>query len=166
MGESIPMQSCDQTSFNQASFVLDADVAWVKSSIPGDASPDDKTFATIGELAAEFAVSPRALRFYESKGLLSPRREGGMRLYSRQDRERLGLILKAKKFGFVLAEIRHMIQAQEGRAVGPSLKLGRKKCGEQIDLLERQLEEVSEALAELRRLHTLMSGPTGQLGLV
>jgi DNA-binding transcriptional MerR regulator len=151
-------------SRDQASFVLDADTIWVKSNTP--ASPDDKSLATIGEVAAEFDVSPRALRFYESKGLMSPLRKDGMRLYSKKDRERLALVLKAKRFGFVLGEIPDMINAQEGRAVGQSLKISREKCGEQIDLLQRQLEEVSEAIAELRRFHTLLSGPTGHLGLV
>ena len=94
-----------------------------------------------------------------SKGLLSPLREHGVRLYGGKDRERLALILEAKKFGFVLAEIREMIRAQEGRAIGPALMLTRAKCGEQIGLLEQQLDEISQALAELRRLHTLLSGP-------
>jgi DNA-binding transcriptional MerR regulator len=150
------MHSCDQPSF-----LLSADVIWVKSSVPGEAAPADKTLTTIGEVAEQFAVSPRTLRFYESKGLLSPLREDGVRLYGKRDRERLALILKAKKFGFVLSEIREMIRAQEGRAIGPALMLTRAKCGEQIDLLEQQLDEISHALAELRRLHTLLSGPAG-----
>jgi DNA-binding transcriptional MerR regulator len=147
------MPSCDQSSF-----LLGPGLIWVKSSIPGEAGPADTSLATIGEVAEQFAVSPRALRFYESKGLMSPLREDGARLYRKKDRERLALILKAKKFGFTLTEIREMIRAQEGRAVGPALMLTRKKCGEQIDLLEQQMEEISQALAELRRLQTLLSG--------
>jgi DNA-binding transcriptional MerR regulator len=150
------MPSCDQPSF-----LLSADVIWVKSSSPGEAAPGDTSLATIGEVAGQFAVSPRTLRFYESKGLLSPLRDDGARLYSRKERARLALILKAKKFGFALSEIREMIRAQEGRAIGPALMLTRAKCGEQIGLLEQQLDEISQALAELRRLHTLLSGPAG-----
>jgi DNA-binding transcriptional MerR regulator len=151
------MQSCDQPSF-----LLGAGMIWVKSSVPGEAASADTSFATIGEVAKQFAVSSRTLRFYESKGLISPLREDGVRLYGRKERERLALILKAKKFGFVLAEIREMIRAQEGRSIGPALMLTRTKCGEQISLLEQQLDEISQALAELRRLHTLLSGPTGE----
>jgi DNA-binding transcriptional MerR regulator len=88
-------------------------------------------------------------------------RDDGARLYSKKDRARLALILKAKKFGFALTEIREMIRAQEGRAVGPALMLTRARCSEQIGLLERQLEEISQALAELRRLHGLLAGPDG-----
>ena len=134
---------------------------WDRDSVAGGAAPVEQSLATIGEVAEQFAVSPRTLRFYESKGLLSPMRENGSRLYSKRDRERLALILKAKKFGFVLAEIREMIRAQEGRAIGPALMLTRAKCGEQIVLLEQQLDEISQALAELRRLHVLLPGPAG-----
>ena len=150
------MQSCDQPSF-----LLGADIIWVKNSVSGAAAAVENPLATIGEIAAQFAVSPRTLRFYESKGLLSPLREDGARLYRKMDCDRLALILKAKKFGFTLTEIHEMIRAQEGRAIGPALMLTRTKCGEQIGLLEQQLDEISQALAELRRLHTLLSGPAG-----
>jgi DNA-binding transcriptional MerR regulator len=153
LGEQTTMQSCDQSSF-----LLGPGIILVKGSAPGEAG---NPLATIREVATQFVVSPRTLRFYESKGLISPLREDGARLYRKKDRERLALILKAKKFGFTLAEIREMIRVQEGRAVGPALMLTRKKCGEQIDLLEQQLEEISQALAELRRLHTLLAGPAG-----
>ena len=65
----------------------------------------DRTY-TIGELCAEFDVTPRALRFYEYKELLSPIREGQKRLFTHADRARLILILRGKRFGFSLAEIR------------------------------------------------------------
>ena len=58
----------------------------------------------------------RALRFYENKGLISPHRDGLNRLYSQGDRTRLALILKGKKLGFTLGEIRQMIAAEEGEA--------------------------------------------------
>jgi len=150
------MQSCDQPSF-----LLGPGIVWFKSSVSGEAAAVEKSLATIGEMAEQFAVSPRTLRFYESKGLISPLREDGVRLYRKRDCERLALILKAKKFGFTLTEIREMIRAQEGRAIGPALMLTRAKCGEQIGVLEQQLDEISQALAELRRLHTLLSEPAG-----
>ena len=67
-----------------------------------------KTY-TISELAREFQVTPRALRFYEDKGLLSPTRDGLNRVYSTRDRARLKLILQGKRFGFSLEDIRQLL---------------------------------------------------------
>ena len=68
---------------------------------------------TIGDLAREFDVTLRALRFYEDKGLLTPRRQGLQRLYDRRDRKRLKLILMGKRVGFSLGEIREMLDLYE-----------------------------------------------------
>lgn len=70
---------------------------------------DKNRYWTIGELSREFGATARALRFYEDKGLLSPAREGLNRHYSARDRARLQLILRGKRVGFTLAEIREMI---------------------------------------------------------
>ena len=112
---------------------------------------------TISEMAARFGVTPRALRFYESKGLLAPAREGRGRIYRRADQEHLALILKGRKLGFTIAEIGQMIAVEEGQASPQSLKMTREKCQEQIEHLERQLTETTEALSELRRLHAALS---------
>ena len=64
---------------------------------------------TISELASEFDITPRTIRFYEEKGLLSPAREGQKRLFSQADRVRLNLILRGKRLGFSLEEIRKII---------------------------------------------------------
>ena len=93
----------------------------------GDQSGDNKTAFTIGEFSREFGVTLRALRFYENKGLISPHREGLSRLYSQGDRTRLALILKGKKLGFTLGEIRQMIAAEEGDADANALTLSREK---------------------------------------
>ena len=106
---------------------------------------------SVGEMAAELGVTPRALRFYESKGLLAPLRREGMRFYGNSDRERLALILKLKKFGFTLIEIKEMIRAREGKTAGHTVKLSRQRCNEQIETLERQVKEMQEAMAELRQ---------------
>src|SRR3954464_5161994 len=82
----------------------------------------DKAF-TIGELSREFGVTLRALRFYENKGLISPQRDGLSRLYSQGDRNRLALILKGKKLGFTLGEIRQMIAAEEGETDANALSM-------------------------------------------
>ena len=108
---------------------------------------------TIRDLAREFSVSARTLRFYENKGLISPHREGMSRLYSGGDRTRLALILKGKKLGFTLGEIRQMIAAEESDADAKTLGLSREKCLEQIELLKKQKAEIEEGLNELSRIY-------------
>ena len=145
--------------------VATADVAWVGASKPtaqaGQNAPhgvdtgaghgDDAL--TISQMAEKFGVTPRALRFYESKRLLKPAREGRGRVYSRIDQQHVALILKGRKLGFTIAEIAQMIAAEEGEGSAQALKLTREKCVEQIAHLEQQLRETNEALAELRRMH-------------
>ncbi|MCK0207302.1 MerR family DNA-binding transcriptional regulator [Starkeya koreensis] len=113
----------------------------------------EPAFFTIGDLAREFDVTLRALRFYEDKGLLAPRREGLTRLYSAAERARLAIILKGKKLGFTLAEIKAMVALREGGVVPPGgLALTREKCVEQLALLEQQKTEIEEAIGELRQM--------------
>jgi DNA-binding transcriptional MerR regulator len=133
------------------------DVFWVESSAnPADASGDEAIYS-IGDLARKFEVSLRTLRFYESRGLISPSRQGHHRRYGRKDADRLTVILKAKKLGFTLAEIREMIAAEGGEASRHALKLSREKCLEQIARFERKLAETEEALAELRWIYASLS---------
>lgn len=111
---------------------------------------------TIGDLSREYDVTLRALRFYEDRGLLSPRRDGLARLYSSQDRARLELILKGKRFGFSLTEIAAMIEAEEsktGEAPRQELKLSADKCLEQIEHLEHHRRDIEQAIVELKRTH-------------
>jgi DNA-binding transcriptional MerR regulator len=97
-------------------------------------------------------VSLRALRFYQSKGLLCLAREGHARVYPPSDRERLTLILQGKRLGFTLSEIREMLAAL---ARGDkTLPISQQKCVEQITLLERQRRELEVALAELRQIYS------------
>lgn len=108
-------------------------------------------YFSIGDLSREYNVTLRALRFYEDKGLLAPKREGTSRLYSRADRIRLGLILKGKRFGFTLTEISAMIALHEGRDSG-KLALTQEKVQRQITALEKRRSEIDEAIAELQAL--------------
>ena len=71
--------------------------------------PNAERTYTISELAREFAVTPRALRFYEDKGLLTPRRQGLNRVYSHRDRGRLQMILRGKRIGLSLVEIKEIL---------------------------------------------------------
>jgi DNA-binding transcriptional MerR regulator len=108
-----------------------------------------KTF-TISELAREFNVTPRALRFYEDKALLSPTRDGMNRVYSGRDRARLKLILQGKSVGFSLTDIREMLDLYTLEGHRAQLKLSLKKSREQIVNLERQREDIEAALETLR----------------
>jgi len=138
---------------------MEASVIQVWASEPSEGGQSgDKTAFTIGELSREFGVTLRALRFYENKGLISPQREGMNRLYSEGDRTRLALILKGKKLGFTLGEIRQMIAAEEGHADAKSLGLSREKCLEQIELLKKQKAEIEEGLNELSRIYASLGG--------
>jgi DNA-binding transcriptional MerR regulator len=129
------------------------------SSEPEETTAGTGAVFSIGELARDFGVTLRALRFYENKGLLSPQRDGLNRLYSQRDRSRLALILKGKKLGFTLAEIQQMIAAEEGgSANSTTLNLSQEKVLEQIELLERQKAELDEGLTELTRIYTALAG--------
>jgi DNA-binding transcriptional MerR regulator len=111
---------------------------------------------TIVELAQEAGVTVRALRFYQGKGLL-PRREGQAARFSQDDRNNIEFILRGKRLGFTLAEIREMLDARARGAVG-TLPITRKKCSEQIKLLEQQRNDIDRALAELRQIYVDMFG--------
>ena len=126
---------------------------WVNEGRPeSDGNPNSEQI-TISELAHGSGVTARALRFYQSKGLLSPERDGQARIFGCADRKRLILILQGKRLGFTLSEIRDMLAA---RGDHPGLPISRKKCVEQIKLLERQHRDIETALAELRRIYTGM----------
>lgn len=120
---------------------------------PAEPGPPDGF--TIGELARESGVTMRALRFYQSKGLLTPQRSGSARMFTRQDRDRLAMILQGKRLGFTLNEIRDMLAARV-RGCTNVLPISRRKCLEQITMLERQQREIDSALAELRQIYTEM----------
>lgn len=109
-----------------------------------------KTY-TIGDLAREFGVTLRTLRFYEDRGLLSPRREGTARIYDARDRNRLSVILKGKQLGFTLTEIRAMLADERGsEQPAANLKLSLDQVDDQIAHLESQKADIEEALSELR----------------
>lgn len=105
---------------------------------------------TIGEVAREFGLTLRALRFYEAKRLIAPQRNGSLRLYRRCDRDRIAIILTGRRLGFTLAEIKQLVEAPGGN----NLHLTREKCIEQINLLERQKRGIELALSELRQIYT------------
>jgi DNA-binding transcriptional MerR regulator len=101
---------------------------------------------TVGELADELGVTTRTLRFYEAEGLIRPRRSGANRVYDARDRARLKLILRGKRFGMTLAEIREIVDMYDGAASSER---------RQLDTLLGRLDEIAADLrarqADLRR---------------
>jgi len=118
----------------------------------------------ISELCKEFDISPRALRFYEDKGLLAPRRVNGTRVYTRRDRARLQLILRAKAIGSSLAEIKHYLDLYgahgEGRAV--QMKYVLDKTSKAIAELEQKRAHIDASLAELRIINATVKRGLGK----
>ncbi|UZD91595.1 MerR family transcriptional regulator [Cognatishimia activa] len=108
-------------------------------------------FMTIREMCDAFGVTPRTLRFYEAKELLFPVREGQKRLFTRRDRARLKLILRGKRFGFSLEEIRQLLNLydmgdQQLTQLSRTYDIARERLAD----MERQREELDEAIADLK----------------
>ena len=117
------------------------------------AGPGAERLYAIGDLAAEFGVSPRAIRFYEDQGLLRPQRIGGNRIYGSGDRARLQLILRGKRLGFALADIKELLDLYDVdpdhlEQLRATLVRGRARIAE----LERQQQEIALTLQELRAI--------------
>ncbi|MCR5874101.1 MerR family DNA-binding transcriptional regulator [Phenylobacterium sp. J426] len=107
---------------------------------------------TIRQLCLEFKCTPRALRFYEDKGLLTPARDGMNRVYSYRDRARLQLILRGKRVGLSLAEIGEILdlyEADENGAAQAAKSL--RKFKERIVALEQQKNDIDAAIAQLQQ---------------
>ena len=128
------------------------------SSIAETAKPDAAGLLTIGEVAGRFAVTLRALRFYEDRGLIAPRRQGATRLYDQASIARLELILKGKQLGFTLSEIRDMVRAgARDVAEMPALSLARDQVEAQIESLTRRRADIEGAISELQATRDRMS---------
>lgn len=106
---------------------------------------------TIRDMCRAFDVTPRTLRFYEAKELLFPLRAGTKRLYTRRDRGRLKLILRGKRFGFSLEEMRQLLDLYDrGDAQEEQLRRTYEVARERLAQMERQRDELAEAIEELR----------------
>ncbi|MGE0147058.1 MAG: MerR family DNA-binding transcriptional regulator [Parvibaculaceae bacterium] len=127
-------------------------------STVADRSNRDRTYS-ITELCREFDVTPRTLRFYEQKGLLHPDRRGWTRLFSYRDRARLQLILRGKKVGFSLEEIKEMLDLynlRDGQLT--QLRVSSTKFRERLEALRKQRLELEDAISDLEKTITVVDG--------
>ncbi len=103
-----------------------------------------------GDLAREFDVTPRAIRFYEDLGLLAPRREGQRRIYTLRDRTRLKLTLRGKRLGLTLSEIREIVDMYDtGRDERPQLERFLAVLAQHKHSLEQQRQDIEAQLSEI-----------------
>jgi DNA-binding transcriptional MerR regulator len=108
---------------------------------------------SVTELAEELGVTPRALRFYEDKGLVAPQRAGTTRVYTHRDRGRLALILRGKRLGFSLREIGEWLDLYDVDAnQGEQMRVLVAKVHNRIAGLERQRDDLEATLKELREI--------------
>ncbi|MEY4562125.1 MAG: hypothetical protein RLZZ618_1402 [Pseudomonadota bacterium] len=136
----------------------------MRSTVVAQVSPSSATF-TIGELAQEFDLTTRAIRFYEEGGLLCPTRSGRQRVYSARDRTRLRLTLRGKRMGLTLAEVKELVDMYESpQDTQPQLQhllavlaRHREQLEGQIGDLQTTLDEVRAREREARAL--LTAGP-------
>ena len=118
---------------------------------------EDMEHFSISDLSEEFGVTARALRFYEDEGLIAPERRGTARIYSHRDRARLSWILRGKRVGFSLGEIREMIDLYDlgdGRRVQRETAIDR--CRARVATLETQKRDIDAAIAELTEFVALL----------
>ena len=117
----------------------------------------ERRFYSIGEMGDEFGVTARALRFYEDDELIAPERRGTTRLYTDRDRARLAWILRGKRVGLSLADIKELLDLYD---IGDGRKTQRLKtverCQEQVDKLKHQRVDIDATIKELEGFITLV----------
>lgn len=124
--------------------------------------PENRDLFAIADLAREFDISTRAIRFYETKGLLQPERVGATRVFRRRDRARLILILRGKRLGFSLRDISEYLSLYDAQSQSAQVSLLIAKVDERLSLLERQKADLETTIDELREIRKLASDRLGQ----
>jgi DNA-binding transcriptional MerR regulator len=114
----------------------------------------------IGELCEAFGVTPRALRFYEDERLLAPERRGTSRFYSDRDRARLSWILRGKRVGFSLNEIRELLDLYDlGDHRQTQRRVTIERCRQRIEALRRQKDDIDATISELETFLETLGSP-------
>jgi DNA-binding transcriptional MerR regulator len=127
---------------------------------------DPQRIYSIAELAREFAITARTIRFYEDEGLIKPRRQGLTRLYSAHDRVRLGWILRGKRLGFSLAEIKELLDLYQVDRTGvQQLRELLRRSRRHIDDLERKRHDLDAHIAEFRNVEVQVTAELKQRGI-
>lgn len=124
--------------------------------------PEQRDLFAIADLAAEFGISTRAIRFYESKGLISPERVGATRVFRRRDRARLILILRGKRLGFSLRDISEYLSLYDAHSQTAQTKLLIDKVDQRLALLESQKADLETTITELREIRKLAAEQVGR----
>ena len=126
---------------------------------------ENRDLFAIADLAREFGISPRAIRFYESKGLLNPERVGSTRVFRRRDRARLILILRGKRLGFSLRDISDYLSLYDAdRTQHAQVNLLVEMVDQRMAMLEQQLADLQTTLGELREIRKLATERLAQPG--
>ena len=115
---------------------------------------ENRDLFAIADLAKEFGISTRAIRFYEAKGLLAPERVGATRIFRRRDRARLILILRGKRLGFSLRDISDSLSLYDAYR-SQQVQLLTAKIDERLASLEAQLQDLQTTIAELKEIRKL-----------
>ena len=139
------------------------------AAIPSAKTPalrDAQRIYSIAELSREFGITPRTIRFYEDEGLIKPRRHGTTRLYTVGDRTRLSWILRGKRLGFSLAEIRELLDLYQVDRTGmQQLRELLRRCQLHIGDLERKRADLDQHIGEFREVEAQVSAELKQRGL-
>jgi DNA-binding transcriptional MerR regulator len=123
-------------------------------------------FFTISDLAREFSISTRTIRFYEEKGFINPQRDGQRRIYSAADRARIRLILRGKRIGFTLAESMEIIEMyQPGQSDAQQLDSLLERIAERRTTLQQQRQDLEDMLSALDEVEALCNSEQQQNNL-
>jgi len=134
------------------------------SAVPSEPR-DPQRIYSIAELAREFAITARTIRFYEDEGLIKPRRQGLTRLYSVGDRTRLGWILRGKRLGFSLAEIKELLDLYQVDRTGVSqLRELLRRSRLHIEDLENKRRDLDAHIEEFRDVELQVAGELKKRG--